>query len=123
METITLDLPFPPSVNEAYGNGGVGKGRHKTDVYTTWFALASINVKDRHRKNITGPYTLYMALKRRDNRRRDLGNYEKAVSDFLVSHGVVKDDSQSVRIVIEWDDFQQCECRVIVHPLPETRAA
>ena len=116
METVTLNLPFPPSVNSAYANGGNGRGRHKTDAYKAWEKLASVSVKDSHRINLSGPYSLYVAYRAPDNRIRDLGNYEKCVSDFLVAQGIIKDDNNSRRIVLEWDNSIESGCVVIVRP-------
>ena len=89
---IKLELPFPPSVNSAYANGGNKRGRHKTPQYLAWIMEASTKVKESHRQGM-GPYSLQICLERPDKRARDLGNYEKALSDFLVMHGIVKDDS------------------------------
>ena len=117
---IRIELPFPPSVNNLYFNGK--RGRYRTPSYKSWFALASLNVKDSHRQGI-GPYSLAIALKRPDKRRRDLGNLEKAVSDLLVEHGVIKDDSLCERITLQWDAGIQAECVVIVIPCPGALAA
>lgn len=117
---IRLELPFPPSVNSLTANAK--KGRIKTPAYTNWFALASTRVKDSHRRAL-GPYSLHIALKRSDKRTRDLGNLEKAVSDLLVAHGVVKDDSLAERITLQWDAGLQVECVVLVQPYEEGLAA
>ena len=74
---IKLELPFPPSVNSAYANGGNKRGRHKTAQYVDWIRLASTKVKESHRRGM-GPYSLQICLERPDKRARDLGNYEKA---------------------------------------------
>ncbi len=116
MDTISLSLPFPPSVNHAYANGGNGRGRYKTDAYKAWEKMAALSVKDSHRIGLSGPYTLYIGYRAPDRRIRDLGNYEKCVSDFLVAQGVIKDDNLSQRIVLEWDSTIESGCVVIVRP-------
>lgn len=108
-----IELPMPISVNAAYANGGNKRGRHKTAAYRSWEALASLGIKDSHRVGY-GPYSLHIALRRPDKRRRDLGNIEKVVSDLLVSHGVVKDDCLAERITLQWDAGLSAECVVIV---------
>lgn len=108
-----IELPFPPSINAAFANGGNRRGRHKTSEYKAWEQLASLYIKDSHRVGY-GPYSLSIALKRPDRRRRDLGNLEKCLSDFLVAHGVVKDDSLCERLTLQWDDGLPAECVVIV---------
>lgn len=122
-QTIRLSLPFPPSVNSAYANGGNKRGRHKTPAYLAWEKLAGTRVKDSHRQGLKA-YTLAICLRRPDLRRsRDLGNYEKCVSDLLVSHGIVADDSGCERLTMAWDSGISEECVVIVVPAEEALAA
>jgi crossover junction endodeoxyribonuclease RusA len=117
---VRLELPFPPSVNGLTANAS--KGRVKTPAYRAWFALASTCIKDRHRVGF-GPYSLSICLRRPDKRRRDLGNLEKAISDLLVAHGVVRDDSLSERISLQWDAGLPAECVVLVQPYEGALAA
>ena len=119
---VRIELPMPPSVNAAYANGGNKRGRHKTPTYTAWEALAGSCVKDSHRAGY-GPYSLSICLRRPDKRRRDLGNFEKVVSDLLVAHGVVKDDSLCERLSMQWDANLPAECVVIVQPFAGEMAA
>lgn len=109
---IVLHLPFPPSVNHAYANGGKKRGRHKTAAYRLWESLAGLRVKDSHRLALPS-YSLAICLRRPDRRARDLGNYEKCVSDLLVAHGIVRDDSCCERLTLEWSE-QEPECVVII---------
>lgn len=120
---IRIELPFPPSVNSAYANGGNKRGRHKTKPYLDWEKLAGARVKDSHRVGLRC-YSLAICLRRPDLRRsRDLGNYEKVLSDLLVAHGVVADDSECERITIQWDAGLTAECVVIVQPFEQGMAA
>lgn len=119
---IRLHLPFPPSVNSAYANGGNKRGRHKTEAYTAWEQFASIGIKDSHRQGL-GAYSLSICLQRPDKRQRDLGNYEKAVSDFLVMHGIVKDDHLCQRLLMTWGEGLPAACVVLVQPCEEDLAA
>ena len=119
---IKLLLPFPPSVNSAYANGGNKRGRHKTAQYVDWIKEASTAVKGSHRQGL-GAYSLSICLQRPDKRQRDLGNYEKAVSDFLVMHGVVKDDHLCERLVMTWGEGLPAPCIVIVQNHEENLAA
>ena len=115
---IKLELPLPPSVNSAYANGGNKRGRHKTGKYIDWIKLASTKVKEGHRQAI-GPYSIQIALESTDKRHRDLGNFEKAVSDFLVMHGIVKDDSYCRRLTMYWAQNLPAPCVVIVQEASE----
>jgi crossover junction endodeoxyribonuclease RusA len=119
---IKLQLPFPPSVNAAYGNGGNKRGRHKTAVYKTWEKLAAIGVKDSHRQAL-GPYSISICLERPDKRRRDIDNYVKVLSDFIVAHGIVKDDSLCERLSMTWGVGLPSPCIVLIQVSEETVAA
>lgn len=113
MTAVRLNLPFPPSVNAMYANGGNKRGRHKTPSYKSWEQEATLYVKDSMRLELVS-YSLMILLEAPDKRRRDLGNYEKAVSDFLVSQRIVKDDCYSKRIVLEWGYNLPSPCVVMV---------
>jgi len=99
-----------------------GKSRVKSTAYRNWLQVASINIKDSHRQNI-GPYSISIALKRPDMRRRDIGNLEKGISDLLVSHGVIKDDSLCQRLLMTWDNGISADCVVIIQEANEALAA
>lgn len=117
---IRLHLPFPPSVNGLYANGA--KGRHKTSSYYKWIKLASVSIKDSHRLRL-GPYSLSICLEAPDKRGRDLGNLEKAVSDLLVMHGIVKDDRFCQRLTMAWGTGLPAPCVVLVQAAEEEMAA
>ena len=94
----TIDWPFPPSVNGLYDGGHKTHRRFKSARYNAWLQKLS----GQSRVTINGPVTAVYALCPPDKRVRDLGNYEKAVSDALVSHGYLKDDSQIRRMTLWW---------------------
>lgn len=119
---IKLELPFPPSVNAAYANGGNKRGRHKTAKYIDWIKLASTKVKEGHRQGL-GPYSIQIALESPDKRHRDLGNFEKAVSDFLVMHSIVKDDSYCRRLTMYWAESLPAPCVVLIQEASEEELA
>lgn len=48
------------------------------------------------------PVFAYYRVGKPSNRQMDLVNREKAVSDLLVHHGVIKDDSLIHKILMEW---------------------
>ncbi len=99
---IIFKLPFPPSVNALYSGN---HRRFKSKRYTTWISEA----EDTMRSNLpvgrlAGFVEVLYRLNAPDERRRDLGNSEKPISDFLVSWGVIDDDSKIQRLVMEWAD-------------------
>ncbi len=110
---VDLDLPEPPSTNELFANtsherraaamasGRKLPGRVKTVAYKTWLNAAGWMLTSQRPGRIEGRYTLEVWAARSG---KDLGNLEKALSDLLVEHGVIADDSLSTRITLEWND-------------------
>lgn len=93
----SFDLPFPPSVNTLFP--GDGKHRWPSKKYKAWRAEAGPQVPT---GRIDGKYAMWVRLDRPDRRARDCANYEKALSDLLVSQGLVEDDSLCARLILEW---------------------
>jgi crossover junction endodeoxyribonuclease RusA len=92
----TFTVPIPPSVNALYRNAP-GKGRVKTERYRTWIQAAGWDVRDQKPEHQPGQVAVCYRLPwPTDKRKRDLGNYEKALSDLLVLHNVIEDDSKIV---------------------------
>lgn len=109
-----ITLPMPPSTNALYRNVPK-KGRVKTHRYLTWIQAAGWALKEQKPATVEGPYCLWLYCERPDKRRRDIGNLEKAVSDLLVSHGVVSDDSECVELHLYWSGTGR-DCTVLVEP-------
>lgn len=101
MNAVTLTLPFPPASNNLFANSKSG-GRFKSARYTAWATEAGWEAKKQRAGRIEGPYALYIVACRPDARRRDLANLEKAVSDLLVSVGIVEDDRLCQRLDMRW---------------------
>ena len=94
-----LHLPFPPSVNSLFP----GKVRRfKSKQYTAWIARAKEMLDGQDFTCFEHPVRVAYLFGRPDNRKRDLDNLLKAPNDFLVSHGVIGDDSLIHRISAEW---------------------
>lgn len=108
----TIDLPWPISANALTKN--VGKRRADSERYTAWKAEAGAELLKQRPKAVEGHYAAYMRMSRKDNRRRDLSNHYKCVSDLLVEHGVIEDDSLEAKVTLEWSDkVDQCEITII----------
>lgn len=95
---ITLS-ELPPSTNALFANSS--RGRFKTPAYKAWISTAGWELREQRPKTVAGAYALEMRFGRK-NKRRDLDNTIKAVSDLLVEHRVVEDDSLCRKIVAEW---------------------
>lgn len=101
---LTFTLPYPPSVNALYRNvpkvGRVKTGATKAFNFQAALALAGQRANGlKGRVNVT-----YQVGRFPDNRRRDVANYEKALSDALVANGIIEDDSLIERLTIGWAD-------------------
>ena len=101
-ERIEIFIPTPPSSNSLYANSENG-GRFKTKQYTEWLDEAGWRLQEQRPGRIAGRYAIEIAIPRpTGDRKVDLGNREKAVSDLLVRQRVLADDSLSERIVLVW---------------------
>lgn len=98
----SLSFAAPPSVNNLFFNV-VGKGRRPTRAYTDWQTSAGYEIAAQRPGCVAGPYFLTIRV-RRATLRRDIGNYEKPISDLLVKMGVVEDDRHCEGIDIRWAD-------------------
>lgn len=101
-KTVRLSLPFPPSANAIWR---AYRGRNIASApYRAWKLEAGMALNVARPGRIAGPYEIHLRYDRPDRRWRDAFNYEKAVSDLLVSSGVVEDDRLAQRGVVEWSD-------------------
>ena len=65
---------------------------------------------------IEGKFELKIRVRRPDNRRRDLDNLLKALSDGLVKGGVIEDDHLCEGIDIRWIDVGD-PCEIEITPI------
>jgi Holliday junction resolvase RusA-like endonuclease len=87
--SMKLNLPFPISVNSAYG-GGSGQRRFKSKRLKEWLAKCP---KLFPIPELGYPVRITYKFYWPDKRQRDGQNYIKVVTDYLVDQGVIKDDS------------------------------
>lgn len=92
---MNLTLPFPPSVNELYRDGGRGK-RPKTERYKKWCEEAGWMLKEQKAKAVLGKVILMLNFSPPDKRARGIDNYLKAPLDLLVSVGIIENDEDAV---------------------------
>lgn len=95
-----ITIPYPPSANSLWR--AVGGRNIKSEPYRSWLRTAGWLVQGQRPDKVSGPYRMRLEAQRPDKRRRDLGNLEKPVSDLLVACGVIRDDCDAQRIVLEW---------------------
>ncbi|MCK1479306.1 RusA family crossover junction endodeoxyribonuclease [Bradyrhizobium sp. 197] len=100
----TFVLPLPPSVNGLFANSRNG-GRFRTQRYDSWIHEAGAEIMRQRPAKYVGPVILsYEVQEPAGKRKFDLGNREKALTDLLVSHGIIQaDDNTIVReIKLKW---------------------
>lgn len=98
MTGFTVSLPYPISANKLWR--AVGGRNIKSAEYRRWLTQALWACKGA--QPVKGPYRLTILATRPDNRRRDLGNLEKAVSDALQEARLIDDDCAAQSIHLEW---------------------
>ena len=97
---LSLELPYPPSVNHYWRRVGAKtlisrEGRRFRDE-----AVAKISgLKVRA---ISGPVQVQILACRPDKRRRDIDNILKSLLDALGHAGAYEDDSQIWNLSVEW---------------------
>ncbi len=99
---VIITLPMPPSTNGLFA----GKGRrYKSGEYINWIREAGFELLLQRPRQVPGRVSLAIEVgEPKTARATDLGNREKAVTDLLVSHGVIQgDDQRYVReITMRW---------------------
>jgi len=99
---ITLDLPFPPSVNHYYRHW---QGRTLISREGRAFRKRVCSIlAARGMRPMTRPLEVEVDIYPPDRRRRDIDNVQKALFDAIQHAGVYRDDSQIVRLLIEKRD-------------------
>ena len=96
MKSITLTLPFPPSVNNytaiVHGRKILSKrGRE-------WQKQAEADLLMQKPGRIAGEFEIEIEYVQPDRRRRDVDNLNKPILDALVKAGITSDDSDCIRM-------------------------
>lgn len=104
----------PPSVNNLFAT--VGRRRIKSRAYKAWLKVAGWEINSQRVQPVAGRVAVAYAIERpKDNRRRDVSNLEKGLSDLLVTMGIIADDSLIDRISIGWAEVEGV--RVTIEPV------
>lgn len=108
---ITLELPYPPSVNGYYRSPTKGPlaGRtlisEKGRAYRRAIAEMVATIPMGLAKAPAGRLAMFVRLHPPDRRRRDIDNPNKALLDALMHAGVIEDDSLIDLLTIERKDI------------------
>lgn len=119
-ERFSVMLPLPPSTNALFAT--VGKRRVKSEAYKAWLNEARYAVLTRWRElgKPAWPDKTPMLLAIDagiGDRRRDLGNIEKAVSDILAKELPVPDDRWTDLIILKRTTDHPGFAHVVLGPL------
>jgi Holliday junction resolvase RusA-like endonuclease len=99
---ITVKLPLPPSLNNAFFNLPKG-GRAPSRAYKQWMASAGWDLKAQRPASLLGPYEAHIILPKMPAN-SDPDNRVKPLLDLLVTHKITPDDKHCRKITIERDD-------------------
>lgn len=113
---LVLTLPYPPTANHLFVNNRRTGGRFASAEYKAWQQYASLLLNTQHPPQIKGPVQVQYIYGRPDRRARDVFNLEKAISDTLVKHKIIEDDSLIQRGIVEWNSNMR-DVKIIVTPL------
>lgn len=122
--TTTITLPFPISVNAMFADGR--SRRIKSQRYADWLQEAGWELRRQRPDPVRGQVELiYEVQDGKDNRRRDLCNLEKGVTDLLVAHQIIEADHDLIvrEVRMKWAS-DVVGVRVTIKPFTkEQRAA
>lgn len=99
MEALTIELPYPPSVNHYWRRVGARTLISREGRRFRRSVCARLAV--RTAQPLRGRVAVHVTAHPPDRRRRDLDNAMKALLDALAHGGVYEDDGQIDRIEIE----------------------
>jgi Holliday junction resolvase RusA-like endonuclease len=110
-------LPFPPSVNARYNISRGKRVKSKSDK--DWILQATNAINQQNVLPIVGRCFVFYELCHPDNRHRDAANYEKKVTDLLVSLNILAgDDRRYIKGTFPyWNDKQGDYITVSIVPV------
>lgn len=112
MPAAIVRMEFPPSANRIWRN--VGGKTLKSAEYRAWKEAQEWAVRAQREPTVLGPYAAHIMVNRPDNRRRDIDNLLKPISDVLVAAGIVEDDCLCQKVTVEWVRGQSSPVKVFL---------
>lgn len=90
---VLISLPMPPTTNNLFANRG--RGRVQSEQYRMWVKEAGWTLLGQRPPKVFGKVALTIEVEEPKTKRpTDLANREKAVTDLLVTHGIIEGDDQ-----------------------------
>jgi Holliday junction resolvase RusA-like endonuclease len=110
--TITLALPFPPSINILFEKAP-GSERIPTKRYREWQRAAHAEILRQRPRLAIGPVEVTITLDERHGR-RDAGTLIKPVLDCLVEKGIIAGDHSAIlrRITAQWGKVEAAQIEI-----------
>ena len=103
---VSPSLPYPPSANKLWRFVPGNRTPLKSREYRDWQAAADRCIVMADRGLIRGPHRIEIVAFRPDRRARDIDNLTKpildAIKDGKLLKGLIRDDSDTQKISIEW---------------------
>lgn len=125
---ITVDLPFPPSVNKLWrsaAKSGQANCVYLAPSYVRWKQAADALWLGHKVNPIRAEFEAsILVCPPEGGQRGDLDNRIKAVLDWLQRVGIVANDKHCQRLMIEWTEPERAPrgCRVTIRPLASVNA-
>lgn len=111
---VSLYLPVPPSVNQAYKN--TKRGRSKTKEYDHWLQYAYTSVRLQNVDKVKGRCVVVIGVERK-SLAADIDNRIKLAIDALVTANVIDDDRFVTAIAITWLPEANQLCHIQIFPI------
>lgn len=119
---ITIELPFPPLLNQLYATNWTTKARFKSKKYKEWEADAMLKFSKGQKSKIVGDnwldvdFEFYMPLLYKNGKKKliDIDGFFKAPLDFLGAHIEGFDDSRIVSLSAKKIDSQVKKMRITI---------
>jgi Holliday junction resolvase RusA-like endonuclease len=99
-ERLAIDLPAPPSLNNAYINTG-GNGRAKSRALKQFYVDATAALANLNQRLDAETYRAHIVVTR-EHPRADIDGRLKFILDVLVKCGITVDDRFCEKATVEW---------------------
>jgi Holliday junction resolvase RusA-like endonuclease len=96
MSAFTIELPLPPTANNAYPTNGKTGRRYLSKRAREWQNEAGWILAIGHAPRMAGPYRFSLRIP--ENARGDADGYLKLPIDLMVTSGVTIDDKNAVAV-------------------------
>lgn len=104
--TFTVELPRPPSVNNAFVNNPKTGGRYPSPDYKAWKKEAAQLLMAQRARCAVGPVEIGITVQEIPRYPSDIDNRIKPVLDCLVENGIIDGDTAKTvrKVTAQWGD-------------------